>query len=305
MSRRKLIVILGPTASGKTRLAVGLAYKFQGEIISADSRQVYKGMNWGTGKDLREYKIKKGKKKIIIPHHLIDIVSPKTQFSLAQYQKLAYQKIKEIQKGKKIPFLVGGTGLYLDAITEGYIIPKAKPSKTIRKKLAKLSLKQLLTKLKKVDYRTYKTIDKKNRRRVERALEIYFQSQKPKSQQLKKSKPNFQILKIGLTFPKEELTQRIYKRLKQRLRKGMMAEVKNLHHRGLSWKRLEEFGLEYRWIAYYLQKKIDYKTMVEKLNQAIKNFAKRQMTWFRRDKSIHWIKNKKEAEKFITSFLKN
>ena len=143
--KKKLIVILGPTASGKTSLAVELAYKFNGEIVSADSRQVYKGMDIGTGKDLEEYKFK-GKN---IPYHLIDVVKPNTKFSLARYQKLAYKAIDNILKGGKAPFLVGGTGLYIQAVVDGYVLPLAKPDLELRKRLAKFSLKQLLARLKK------------------------------------------------------------------------------------------------------------------------------------------------------------
>lgn len=298
--KEKLIVILGPTASGKTSMAVKLAYKFGGEIVSADSRQVYKGMDIGTGKDLEEYKIK-GKR---ISHHLIDVVKPKTIFSLAKYQKLAYKAINDIIERGKTPFLVGGTGLYIQAIVDGYILSSAKPDLKLRKKLAELPLKKILTKLKKVDPKTYKIIDKKNRRRVERALEICLLTGLPVSKQRKKAKPHYEILMLGIYPSKDILYKKIEKRLKERLNQGMIKEVKELHERGLSWKRLEEFGLEYRWISRYLQKKVKYDEMIEGLNKDIKNFAKRQMTWFKRDKRIKWIKNYSEAEKLIKNFLK-
>jgi tRNA dimethylallyltransferase len=299
MTLSPLIVILGPTSSGKTRLAVELARKFKGEIISADSRQVYQEMDIGTGKDLEEY----GTEKNRVPYHLIGIVKPTTRFTVARYQKLAYQKIEEILQRGKIPFLVGGTGLYIQAVVDGLVFPKAKGSPSLRKKLAQLSLRQLLQKLKKLDYQTYQTIDKKNRRRIERAIEICLLTGKPFSQQTKKQPPPYHILQIGLKLPKEILHKKIKKRLEKQFKDGLIEEVKKLHQKGTSWKRLKEFGLEYRYVSYYLRGQMSYQEMFAKLYQAIKDFAKRQMTWFKRDKRIHWIKNKKEAITLIKQFL--
>ncbi|MFH1226142.1 MAG: tRNA (adenosine(37)-N6)-dimethylallyltransferase MiaA [bacterium] len=291
----KLLIILGPTASGKTTLAVKLARRFKGEIISADSRQVYRGMDIGTGKDLKEYKK--------IPHHLIDIISPKKQLTLADWQALALQKIKEIQKKSKLPILCGGTGLYISSIIEGYQLPKIK-SASRRTNLDKLTLNQLLNKLKKIDLVTYKIIDKKNRRRVQRSLEIYYQTGLPKSAQLKKQKPAWDILQIGLKMPREELYQKIDKRLKSWLEKeDLIGEVKKLRKQGIFWQRLEDFGLEYRWVAKYLQKKIDYQTMFEQSKNDLHHYAKQQMTWFKRDKKIKWINDYGSAEKFLSQFL--
>lgn len=292
----KVLVIIGTTSSGKTKLAVKLARKFNGEIISADSRQVYKGMDVGTGKDLKEY----GKAL----YHLIDIISPKKQFTVADWQVKANRAIKDILKRGKLPIIAGGTGLYISALTEGYVFSETRNQKPeIRNNLNKLSLSQLLIKLKKVDPQTYKIIDKKNPRRVQRALEIYYQTGQPKSAQTKKKKPKYDFLILGLQLPKEELKKKILKRLKDRLDKeGMVAEVKKLRHQGLSWKRLEEFGLEYGYTAKYLQGKLKYEEMVDQLGKAIVNFAKRQITWFKRDKSIHWIKPS-EAEKLVDKFL--
>jgi len=294
--KNKVIVILGTTASGKTRTAVALAKKYSGEIISADSRQVYRGMDLGTGKDLQEY----GK----IKYHLLDIISPKKQFTVAEYQKRAYDAINDILSRGKLPIICGGTGLYLDAITRGFQLSGSLNNESgIRHKLNKLSLKQLLTRLKKIDLKTYRIIDKKNRRRVQRALEIYYQTGLPKSQQPKPEPPPYEFLKIGVTFPREVLAKRIAKRLDERFAAGMINEVKKLRQKGISWRRLDEFGLEYRLIAKYLKGKISELAMRQELFLAIKNFAKRQMTWFKRDKDINWIKSKKEAEKFINKII--
>ncbi|MFA5076155.1 MAG: tRNA (adenosine(37)-N6)-dimethylallyltransferase MiaA [Patescibacteria group bacterium] len=301
----KIIIILGPTATGKTRVGVRLAKKFNGEIISADSRQVYIGMDVGTGKDLREYRVKGQGLKI--RYHLIDVVEPTTEFNVAKYQKLAYRAIEDILKRGKVPIIVGGTGLYINAVVEGFIFKKVRKqeNKKARRSLNKLTLKQLLTRLKKVDSVTYKVIDRQNRRRVQRALEIYYETGQPKSAVVTKQPPPYQFFKIGLNYPKEILATRIEKRLKERLEKeGMVAEAKRLHQQGLGWKKMAEFGLEYRWLANYLQGQISYNEMVVGLAQDSKNFAKRQLTWFKRDQEIVWNNNYKKIEKAVANFLK-
>jgi len=294
VKKNKLIVILGPTACGKTKLAVALAKKFNGEIISADSRQVYQGMDIGTGKDLKDY----GK----IPYHLIDVASPKSQFTLAKYQKLAYQAIDDIIRRGKTPFLVGGTGLYLQAIIDGYILPDAKPNKKLRAELEEKTLKQLQTIAKKYKIELNES-DIKNKRRLIRAIEKARSTQTvTRDSQLAK----YDCLIIGIKYSKDIIDQKIDKRLKQRLEKeGMLEEVKKLKRQGISWKRLENFGLEYKWLAYYLQKKISYDEMFNKLAIAIHQFAKRQLTWFKRDKRIKWIKNQKKAKLLLNKYLKN
>lgn len=292
----KLIVILGPTASGKSKLAIKLARFFHGEIISADSRQVYKGMNIGTGKVTP-------KEMRGVPHHLLDLVSPKTRFTVADYQKLALKKIKEIFQRKNLPIIVGGTGFYIQAITDGIVIPAIKPNWPLRKKLEKKSVVELYKMLKKLDPQRAKTIEKKNPRRLIRALEIVLTTKKPVPQLIKTPLP-YQVLFLGLKKSKQELKRLIHQRLIKRLKSGMIDEVKKLKKSGLSWKRLEEFGLEYKWLAFYLQNKISYQEMIRKLQHAIEQFAKRQMTWFRRNQKIKWLKNYQEAKKLVTDFLK-
>ncbi len=324
----KIIVIVGTTASGKTRLAVRLAYKFNGEIVSADSRQVYKGMDVGTGKDLKDYRLKipnskfqipnkfqnpkskiKKYKIVKIPYHLIDVVSPKTEFSLAKYQKLAYKAMDDILSRGKLPIIAGGTGLYVQAIVDGYKLSGAKPDKKLRAKLEKMPVKRLFLMLKKLDAKKAKSLnesDRSNKRRLIRYIEIHksgptaFKAVGP----LKPLKP-YNALIIGLTLPKEVLRKRIYERLVERLEKeDMIGEVERLRRRGVSWKRLEGFGLEYKYVSLYLRNKLAYDEMVEKLNIAIRQFAKRQMTWFKRDKRINWVKSEKEAEKLVNEFLR-
>lgn len=294
-NHQKLLVIVGPNASGKSDLAVKLAKEFNGEVVSADSRQIYKGMDIGTGK------IKKEEMQGI-PHYLLDVASPKRRFSVAQYQKKAIEAIRKIQKRGKLPILCGGTGFYIQAVIDGLIFPKVKPDWKLRKKLEKKSPKELYQYLKKLDPKRARTIEKDNKRRLVRAIEIILKTQRPVPK-LKKRKL-FDLLIIGIKHKKNELKKRIKKRLLKRLKEGMVEEVKTLKESGLSWKRLEEFGLEYRWIARYLQGKISYDQMVKKLQKEIEKYAKRQMTWFKKDKRIIWIKNQREAKKLVKEFLK-
>ena len=291
----KLIVILGPTASGKTDLSIKLAKKFSGEIISADSRQVYKGMDIGSGKVTK-------KEMSRVPHYLLSIANPKRRFTVAQYQKLTLKAIKDIQKRKKIPILVGGTGFYIQSIIEGIVIPEVKPNLKLRKELELKSNEELFKILSTKDPQRAKNIDKQNPRRLVRALEIVLTTKKPIT--ALKSKKSFDFLQIGITKNKEELKARIKKRLLERLKKNsLINEVKKLH-KTLSWKRLEEFGLEYRFVAQYIQGKLAREEMIDKLKKEIEHYAKRQMTWFKRDKKIHWVKNYKEAESLTKKFVK-
>ncbi len=293
---KKLIVILGPTASGKSGLAVKLAKKFNGEIISADSRQVYKGMDIGTGKVTK-------KEMEGIFHYLLDVVSPKRRFTVFQYRKLAINAINKILKKGKIPVLCGGTGFYIQAVVDGILIPEVPPDWKLRKKLEKKSLKELFFQLKKLDPKRAKKIDKKNLRRLIRALEVIIKTKKPIPALKKKPLP-YPVLMLGIKKDFQTLKKLIKGRLLKRLKKGMIAEVKRLKKSGVSWKRLEDFGLEYRWITKFLQKKISFLEMKEELQKDIEHFAKRQMTWFKRDQKIRWVKNYKEAEKLVKKFLK-
>ncbi|MFH1656547.1 MAG: tRNA (adenosine(37)-N6)-dimethylallyltransferase MiaA [Candidatus Nealsonbacteria bacterium] len=294
--KKKLIVILGPNASGKTDISIKLAKKFNGEIISADSRQVYKKMNIGTGKITK-------KEMNNIPHYLLDVVEPKTRFTVSKYQKLANKAIKKIFKNNKIPFIVGGTGFYIDSVIDGVIIPAVKPDWKLRKKLEKENIEKLFKMLKKLDPKRAGIIESKNKRRLIRAIEIIIKTKKPVPL-LKKIKPKFDVLILGIKKEMPELKKRIEIRLLKRLKSGMIAEVKKLKQSGVSWKRLEEFGLEYKYIALFLQNKLTKDEMITKLQKEIEHYAKRQRTWFKRDKRIHWVKNYKQSEQLIKKFLK-
>jgi len=308
---KKLIVILGPTASGKSELAVKLAKKFNGEIVSADSRQVYKGMDIGTGKITK-------KEMQGIPHYLLDVASPKRRFTVSQYRKLVLKTINKIFKKGKIPILCGGTGFYIQAVVDGIVIPEVPPDWKLRKKLEKKSVEELYKILKKLDPKRAKTIESKNPRRLIRAIEIILKTKRPVPA-LKKNPLPYPVLLISIRKGKKELSSLIRERLLRRLKRGMIAEVKKLKKSSLSWKRLEEFGLEYRFVAQYLQKKLkskedkssssslavaqEYDEMVNLIQKEIEHFAKRQMTWFKRDKRINWVKNYNKAEKIIKKFL--
>jgi tRNA dimethylallyltransferase len=310
-NKPKVVVILGTTSSGKTGLGVKLADIFDGEIVSADSRQVYKGMDVGTGKDLKEYYIRKKDNKIkAIPYHLMDIVKPNVKFSLAKYQRLALRALNGISKNKKLPFLVGGSGLYLQAIVDDYKLAEVKTDFKLRAELEKLSAPELFEKLSKLnkDFAArLNNSDKNNKRRLARYIEIFAQSEEFVPRRVARN-PNFDFLILGLDWPNEVLAARIKKRLMDRLEKeNLLEEIKRLHRQHVPWSRLEGFGLEYKFGSYYLQNKMSYEEMVEKLNQAIFQFAKRQKSWWRRWEKqgvkICWVKDFREAKGMVREFL--
>ena len=294
MSKLKFIVILGPTSSGKSSLAIALAKKFNGEIISADSRQVYKGMDIGTGK------ITKAEQKQI-PHHLLNIVSPKKQFSVAEFKPLATKAVEKITAKGKLPFLVGGTPFYIYATIDNLQIPATKPNVKLRKQLEKKPAVELFKILKKLDPRRAKKIDPHNPRRLIRAIEIVKATGQPIPPY--SHYPHYAPLILGIKKSPEKLNKLIKQRLEKRLRAGMVAEVKNLLKQKVSHKRLQELGLEYRFISLFLQGKLTYQEMKVHLLAAIVKFSKRQMTWFKTDQRILWITNQKQAERLVRQFL--
>lgn len=325
---KKVIVILGPTASGKTGLAVKLAAEFNGEIVSADSRQVYRGMDIGTGKDLAEYSAKlkvksqnntksnkdvyaeAEKLKVVdIPHHLIDVVDPNEQYDLANYQLHAEAAIEDIISRGKLPILVGGSGLYLQAVVDGYQLSSTEANEKLREELEGVSAVELFTRLKKINSALADKLnasDKHNPRRLVRYLEVAAAGKTERDE--RPSQGKFECLLIGLEWPKEVLDERIERRLKERLEKeGMVEEVRQLHEGGVSWQRLESFGLEYRYVSRYLKRELNYEEMFKRLFIAIKQFSKKQLTWFRRwerqGKVIHWLNGREEAELLIREFI--
>ncbi len=297
VARGKLIVIIGPTASGKSDLAVSTAKKYNGEVISADSRQVYRGLDIGTGKITK-------KEMRGIPHHLLDVADPKRQFSVVRYRTLADKAIRNILRRGKVPILCGGTAFYIDAVVNDILLPDVKPNKALRRTLEKKDVEELFSLLKKLDPNRAQDIDKENPRRLIRAIEIA--TALGKVPRLTDQKPRFDTLKIGISPPKEVLHERIGKRLTKRMKHGMLAEVRRLREGRLSFKRMEELGLEYRHLAQLLQKKVDRARMLVELETAIRQYAKRQMTWWKRDKSIVWFEKNDLTETMhnnISSFL--
>ncbi|MFA7192497.1 MAG: tRNA (adenosine(37)-N6)-dimethylallyltransferase MiaA [Candidatus Paceibacterota bacterium] len=291
MNKQKIIVILGQTATGKSDFAVEIAKNIDGEVISADSRQVYEDMDLGTGKITKKEMQK-------VPHHLLDVASPTTTFSVSKYKKMADKKITEIAKNGHIPIICGGTGFYIDAVIDNVVLPAVKPDKKLRKELEKKSKEELFLILKKLDKNRAESIDKNNPVRLIRAIEIA--SALGSVPALKKSdESKYNVIKIGLTMPDEVLKERIYKRLNARIKAGMIKEVQNLYNRGISWRKLENFGLEYRYCALFLQEKISREEMIEKLNTEIWHYAKRQKTWFKRDANTLWIDPREIHEKAL------
>jgi len=295
MKKSKIIVVLGPTSAGKSDLAVDLALEFNGEIISADSRQVYKGLDIGSGKITKEEM--RG-----ITHHLLDVSSPKEIFSVADFQKQSYVAVEDILGRGKVPVIAGGTAFYIQSIVDGIVLPEIKSNPRLREELEKLSLEELQQKLEETDPERYSEIDTKNKVRLVRALEI--NSQLEKVPKLEK-KPKYEALQIGLNWPKEFLHQRIHDRIVARMKIGMLEEIKGLNDSGVSWERMESLGLEYRYLSLFLQKKISKEEMLSELETKTKQFAKRQITWWKKDESIKWYTPedyeyiKKECEFFL------
>jgi tRNA dimethylallyltransferase len=281
-----LITILGPTACGKTKFAATLSAVINGEIISADSRQVYRRMNLGTGKDYDDYTVD-GKK---IPYHLVDIMEPGEKYNVYEFQKQFIQAYREIRARNKMPVLCGGSGMYIDAVTRGYRLLPVPRNNELRKKLQSRSLRELSEILS--AYKNLHNItDTDTRQRAIRAIEIedYY-----KSNPLPQHKyPEIANIFIGIKTDVNTRRERISRRLHERLDRGMVTEVENLLKEGLAPADLVYYGLEYKYITLYITGELDYDTMVDKLNTAIRQFAKRQMTWFRKMERegarIHWL----------------
>lgn len=289
------MAIVGPTASGKSDLGVFLAKKFGGEVISADSRQVYRGLDIGSGKITGEEM--KG-----IPHYLLDTADPRRQrFSADDFLKLAGQAIEKIQGRGKLPIVVGGTGFYIDVLAGRAVFPNVPPNPLLRKKFAGKSVEELFALLKKRDPRRAKSIDRHNKVRLIRALEIIEAlGLVPATEAMSSKLSARNFVFIGLK--PRDLEEKISKRLRARL-DGIIRESKKLHKQGLSYKRMYELGLEYRYAAEFLRGKLDKDKMLEKLEIAIRQYAKRQMTWFKRNPKIKWFEPG-ERERILKTSIK-
>lgn len=277
------LTILGPTASGKTRLAVALARDLDAEIISADSRQIFCGMDLGTGKDLHEY----GE----VPYHLIDILDAGAEFSVFAFQRLFCDAFADITARGRLPILCGGSGLYLDSILRSYRMVSVPADAPLRTWLEDHSDEELAAKLRELRPEQHNSTDLLERSRTIRALEIALHESAHDREC--EPLPDIRPLVIGIHWERSELRKRITERLKQRLESGMVEEVQRLHDQGVAWERLDYYGLEYRYIGAFLQGKLCRNDMFQKLNSAIHQFAKRQENWFRRMEkhgvAIQWV----------------
>lgn len=298
----KIITILGPTGSGKSDLAIKLAKKFDGEIVSVDSRQIYRDFVIGSGLVQGEWKndvyISSG-----IPHYLVQFLDALKTFSSSEFKSLAIDEIKKIIAQKKLPFLVGGTGLYIDTLINNLEIPKIKPNLALRKKLEEKSNEELVKQLELFDPDSLKNIDKNNKRRLVRALEVCLLGNTTFSQNQKKGERLFDVLKIAIKSERKDLYKRIDKRVDEMMENGLVSEVENLLK--LYPKSAPAFsGIGYKQVIEYLDGKINERELPQKIKFATHAYARRQITWFKRDSEIHWIEDLLEAEKLVKEFLK-
>lgn len=275
----KILAIVGPTASGKTSLSIALAQRFSGEVISADSRQVYRGLNLGTGKVTKE-------EMQDIPHHLLDVADPMTIYTASDFRRDGEKVIHEILRRKHLPIIAGGTFMYLDTLLGRIVLPEVPPNPALRAKLQSFDSLTLLEKLRALDPVRAETIDPDNPRRLIRAIEIATAIGHVPRQRVISP---YNVLTLGLSLSREELHASIHDRLHTRLNTGMVTEVQHLLAQDITHQRLEDLGLEYRYLSRYLRGELSYDTAISELETKIKQFAKRQMTWLKRDQSIKWF----------------
>ena len=299
-NRPHLVVVLGPTASGKSALGIALALHFNGEIVSADSRQVYRGLDIGTAKVTAE-------EQALVPHFLIDAADVRETFTVSQFQQQAIVTINDILARRRQPFLVGGSPHYIQAVVDNLHIPSIPPQPALRAELAARPLSELLAQLEELDPQSAAVIDRNNPRRVIRALEVCLISGRAFSEQRRMAAPLYESLLLGIEWPREALYKRIDMRVDERMQQGMVQEVRNLLDQGISHERLEALGLEYRFISLWLRGEFTSEAeMVQRLKYAIHDFTRRQLTWFRKDKRIIWIKGNdvERAKELVQEFLK-
>lgn len=302
----KVIMIVGPTTSGKTEWGVRLAKKFDGEVISADSRQIYRHMTVGTAKPFGEWKFS-GLRRVFhvegVPHHLIDFLNPGKTFTAAEFRDRAMKHVKEIARAGKVPMVVGGTGLYIDVLAHNFSIPRIPPNKKLRASFEEKTTEDLVAWLGKLDPDAAASIDVHNKRRIIRALEVCILSGEQFSKQKKKGDPVFNILKIGISVPREVLYERIEQRIETMVAQGLEEEVRFLVKHKYGWNLPSMSGIGYRQFRPYLEGKMTLATVMAQLKQDTRKYAKRQTTWFKRDTNIVWCTDIKTAEERIRTFL--
>jgi tRNA dimethylallyltransferase len=301
-----LIAVVGPTGVGKTGVSIALCRSLGGEVISADSRQIYRGLDIGTDKPAVE-------QRSLVAHHLVDVVDPDEEFTLAQYQEMAYEAIDDVLAAGNVPFLVGGTGLYVRAVLEGFAIPRVKPDVDLRQRLLEEAEADggtsLFARLKEVDPEAAERIDPRNVRRVVRALEVFETTQQPISELQRRMPPPYRILKLGLTIDRDRLYRRIDERVDTMIERGLVAEVEGLLREGYSEELPAMSGLGYRQVATYLRGEVDLPEAIRMIKSETHRFVRQQYKWFRvDDETIHWFDVASEPlesiEALLGSFLK-
>lgn len=313
---KKAIVILGPTSSGKSDLAVELAQKFNGEIISVDSRQIFKDMDLGTGKIPGKWEKSEETQEEIylyknIPHHLIDFVNPEQDYNISHFKKDCEEKIFEISERGKIPILCGGTGFWIQAVVDDVVLPKVEPDFKLRKTLQEKKLSELFEILKNLDPARASTIDQKNTPRLIRAIEIAKNLDKVPVIEIRRDSNSRKIkntlvefLQIGISIDRKKLTEKIKARLEKRIEAGMLEEILDLYKKyDLSPDKIKNFGIAYSLVPLYQQKKLTFQELFDQIVQAEKNYAKRQLTWFKKDPRIFWSNEWKEIEGKVKEFI--
>ncbi|MFH0814555.1 MAG: tRNA (adenosine(37)-N6)-dimethylallyltransferase MiaA [Candidatus Falkowbacteria bacterium] len=314
MQKRKVIIILGPTASGKSDIALKLAKKHNGFLISADSRQIYKGMDIGTNKDIGTWQVVNGEEKYLVdglPLYLVDQLEPDQEFTVVDWRNRVIELIEA--HPSQLPIIVGGTGLYISALVKNFSFAEGKINDGVREKLEKdlkkFGTERMWKRLVKLDPYAEEIVDKKNPRRVLRALEACMIGNKPFSEQLKTNEPMFDFLQIGINIPRETLYKKIDGRVDQMIGQGLLEEVKKLNQQGFSWDLTSMSGIGYKQIGMFLRGEVSLEQAVELIKRDTRHYAKRQMTWFsakggcasgaKPHNDIKWVKNFEEADKLV------
>ncbi len=304
-----IIVIVGPTASGKTDLGIALAKKYNGEIVSADSRQIYTKMSIGTGKPVGAWQNVGGEDVFMVdgvPHYLMDLYDPGQEVSLAEFKQQAETHIHAILNRGKVPIVVGGTGLYVWSIVDNLEMPHVAPNKKLRRSLEKKSLEHLLKLLAKIDPKSLKRIDTHNPRRVIRALEVAILTGKSFLEQRQQKPPLYESLQIGVAWSLPELYERINRRIDSQMQAGLVAETEALMLQKYGWNLPSMSSIGYKQIGLYVHGEISLSQAIDQVKHDTRNYARRQMTWFRRDKRIVWVDKGDiaQVEQLVKNFLK-
>jgi tRNA dimethylallyltransferase len=304
----KVVVVVGPTACGKTNWSLRLAQKHGGEIISADSRQIFRKMNIGTAKEPGEWR-RNGLRRTYyiqdVPHHLIDFLDPGKRFSMAEFRDKAVKYVKLAHQNKRLPIVAGGTGLYVAGLVDNLKIPRVEPNYKLRRSLEEKSLDELMVLLKNLDPVAVDNIDQKNKRRIIRALEVCIFTGEPFSEQRERGEPLFDFLQIGIETSRDVLYERINARVDQMMKLGLLKEIEILLKQKYSWELPSLSGIGYRQFQDYFDQKCPLDEAIERLKRDTRRYARKQLSWFRRDKRIVWLKDYTEAEKIVEEFLGN